>query len=104
MLRLAFSRVQPDKVDRLRAWMKELAQREEEVMETFRQETVRHEVAYLLTTSDGPLLVYAIEAESLAQARPLPIDLEHRQVMREAFAGVVAAECLLEMSVDSQRG
>ena len=104
-MRLAFSRVRPEKVDRLRSWMAELAQREEEVRETFRQETVRHEVAYLVESGDGPLLVYAIEAADLAEAaravetHPLPIDHEHRQVMREVFDGAVPAECLLDMSL-----
>ena len=106
MLRITFSRVRPDKVELLRAWMADLARREEEVLETFRQETVRHEVAYLLESGDGPVLVYAIEAADLAQAaravetQPLPIDLEHRRVMREAFDGVVPTECLLDIRLE----
>ncbi len=86
--------------------MAELLQREAEVQETFRQETVRHELAYLLEGRVGPVLVYIIEAEDLeqparaVQERPLPIEVDHRRVMTEALAEPVTAECLLDMKLD----
>lgn len=89
--------------------MAELAWREDEVLETFRQETVRHEVAYLLDIRDGPVLVYAVEAADLDQAgravetHPLPIDREHRQVMHEAFDGRFPAECLPDIRSAADR-
>ena len=107
MVRVRFFKVQPERLARLRAWMAELAQRHEEVQQTFRQETVRHELAYLIQGSDGPILVYIIEAEDLEQAaravreNPLPIDLEHRQVMTEVLGDPVSAESLLDMTLDS---
>jgi hypothetical protein len=106
MVRVRFFRVRPEKLERLRAWMAELAQREDEVQETFRQETVRHELAYLIEGPDGPVLVYIIEAEDLEQAaravreHPLPIDLEHRQVVTETLGDPFPAECLLDMTLD----
>jgi hypothetical protein len=107
MVRVRFFKIRPERLGRLRAWMAELAQREDEVRATFRQETVRHELAYLIQGPDGPLLVYLIEADDLEQAaravrdNPLPIDLEHRQVMAEVLGGPVPAECLLDMTLDS---
>src|SRR5574341_1774663 len=48
MVRVRFFKVQPERLARLRAWMAELAHRHEKVQQTFRQETVRHELAYLI--------------------------------------------------------
>ena len=48
MMRLGFFKVRPDQVERLRAWMHELTQRRDEVLETFRAERTLHECAYLL--------------------------------------------------------
>lgn len=85
---------------RLRAWMSELNRRGDEVRETFRQETVRHERAWLLRGADAPILVYAIEAEDLelghrvVRESPLPIDIEHRRVMAEVLEGPADAEPL----------
>ena len=93
MLQVAISRVRPAKEARLRAWLAELGSRVDEVRETFRDETVRAEQAYIVAGSEGPLLIYVIEAEDLergakAYASSLHrIDAEHRAVMRE---------CLLE--------
>jgi hypothetical protein len=69
VLRVRFLKVKPDRVERLRAWMDELARRHDEVVVTFAQETVRHEAAWLLETSAGPILVYAIEADDLDEAQ-----------------------------------
>jgi Family of unknown function (DUF6176) len=97
MVRVRFFKVRPERLGRLRAWMAELAQRDEEIQETFRQETVRHELAYLIEGPDGPLLAYLIEAEDLelaaraVQDNPLPIDLEHRRVMGEVLGDPVPA-------------
>jgi hypothetical protein len=102
LLRVRFFKVKPDKVERLRAWMDELSRRRDEVLETFAQETVRHEAAWLLETAEGPILVYAIEAEDLEQARraveehPQPIDLEHLAVMEDVLGAPYPAEQLLD--------
>ena len=106
MVRVRFLKVRPGQVDRLRYWMAELSQRTEEVRETFRQETVRHEVAHLIDGADGPVLVYIVEADDLDQAarafeeNPYPIDLEHRRVMSEVLGEPVEAERLLDIAID----
>jgi uncharacterized protein DUF6176 len=110
MLEVVFRRVKDAEVDRLRAWMAELGDRTDEVRETFRQETVRHEAAFLLRGEDGPVLVYAIEAgdpafgHRAAAASTLPIDEEHRRVMGSVLAGPAEAELLYECRLETEPG
>jgi hypothetical protein len=105
MLELAFHRVADGELDRLRSWMGELMRRRDEVIETFENEGTRHEVAYLLSTSDGPILVQAMEVEDRERARAafrsssLPIDVEHKQVMRRVLGEAVPAEALYEAAM-----
>jgi uncharacterized protein DUF6176 len=102
MLLVAIRQVQPGQVDRLRSWLHELQERKEEVLETFRQETVRHEVAYLMESKDGPVLIYAMEAEDFHRASEafksssLPIDAEHKKVMAEVLGDSTVVEKLYE--------
>jgi Family of unknown function (DUF6176) len=103
MVRVRCFRVRPEKVGRLREWMDELSRRRDEVLETFAKETVRHEVGYLFETTDGPILLYVVEAEDLQQAaraveeNPLPIDLEHRNVMREVLGEPIPLDPILDL-------
>jgi Family of unknown function (DUF6176) len=106
-LHLSFRRVAEGELDRLRWWMAELTRRRDEVIETFENEGTRHEVVHLLETSDGPILVYATEAEDPEQAHAaflassLPIDAEHRKVMGEVVGQPVPAELLLDVELPS---
>jgi hypothetical protein len=92
MLRVVIRRVRPDKENQLRAWLAELNARADEVRETFRNETVRAEQAYIVPGAAGPLLVYVMEAADFAHAAkavaasPYKIDSEHRAVMKECLA------------------
>jgi Family of unknown function (DUF6176) len=105
MIEIAFARVHHDQVERLRGWLQELTQRADETRATFAQEGVRHERAYLLRDRDGPILIYAIEAEDPERARQayaastLPIDAEHKQVMRQVIAGRIDAELIYHLSL-----
>jgi hypothetical protein len=82
--------------------MDELHRRRDEVLQTFAQETVRQEAAWLMETVEGTILVYAIEADDLDQAErvakehPLRIDLEHRAVMDEVIEVPIELEQLLD--------
>jgi len=104
MLRVEFSRVREGQVDQLREWMRALMSRQAEVRQTFEQEGVRHEAAYLLEAAEGPVLVYAIELQDEARAMQafesstVPIDLEHRRRMDDVLAGrgSAAVELLYE--------
>ena len=106
MLEVSFKRVKPGKVDKLRAWMRELTDRRGEVRESFGHEGVRHEMAWLLEDEQGYILAYAIEAEDLDAAREaygestLAIDLQHREVLRDVLGERVEPELLYELAVD----
>jgi uncharacterized protein DUF6176 len=102
MIEVIFRKIRPGKVDRLRAWLKELNDRKDEVRQTFEQETVRHERGYILDGRDGPILAYVMEAEDHDRARQayrastLPIDEEHKKVMAECLGDPADAELLYE--------
>ena len=110
MLRVDIRRVKPEKEARLREWLLELNTRADEVRATFVGETVRAEQAYIIPTSDGPVLVYAMEAESFdvaAQAYASskhPIDHEHRAVMQECLGEPLEVKPLYDVAAtDSHR-
>ncbi len=106
MLELSIRRVRPGKEQDLREWLAELNRRQEEVRETFAQESVRHEQAYLIPSSDGAILVYAVEAEDLKRARhafqesTLPIDVQHKRAMGDVLGDKVPAELLYDCAID----
>jgi hypothetical protein len=102
MIKLAIRKVKPNEENHLRAWMAELNRRRSEVLETFANEGVRHELAYLLKTSDGSILIYAMEAADHEQAASafqnsaFPIDQEHRRNMKQVSAEPASVELLFE--------
>lgn len=103
MIKLAIAKVKPAEEDTLRRWMAELNRRRDEVRETFAQEGVRHEQAYLLKAGDhGPFLIYAMEAADhdaagkAFRSSTLPIDQEHKAVMNRVLAGKATVELLYE--------
>ena len=106
MVRVSIRRVRDGQVERLRVWLREANARRDEVLQTFAQEGVRHEQAYLLDTGSGHVLVYAIELEDEEKARAafaastLPIDAQHREVMDAAVGEPADAELLYDVNVD----
>ena len=86
-------RIKPEQESRLREWLLELNNRADEVRETFRDESVRAEQAYIVSTADGPILVYGMEAEDCKRGVDMykrskrPIDVEHLETMRECLGG-----------------
>ncbi len=102
MIKLAVRRIKEGQEETLRNWMAELNRRHDEVAETFAVEGTRHEQAYLLKTSDGPILIYAMEApdHELAAASfersKMAIDIEHKRVMKQVLAGKADVELLYE--------
>jgi hypothetical protein len=106
MLRVAIERIRPEKEQRLRAWLAELNSRAAEVRETFCNETVRAEQAYIVAGQEGPLLVYVIEADDLARGAKAfaestyQIDAEQKTVMRECLAGSLNVKPLYDVSLE----
>jgi hypothetical protein len=108
MIEVVFRKVRPDKLDRLRAWLKELNERKDEVRQTFEQETVRHERGYILDGKDGPILAYVMEAEDHRLARrayrnsTLAIDRQHKEVMADCLGDPADAELLYECMLEEK--
>jgi hypothetical protein len=102
MIRLAVYRVRPDKLDRLKAWLIEVAQRPDEVRESFTEAGITHEQAHLIVTADGPMLIAAVEqtdGEAVSESSrrsTLPLNVEHEAVMAEVLDGVVETTVLLD--------
>ena len=106
MLKVSIQMVKPGQEGKLRDWMSELMNRKDEVRETFKQETVRHEQGYLIPVRGGTALIYIVEAENLEQASKaykhstLPIDAEHRSVMQAVLGDPVPTELLYDVSFE----
>lgn len=109
MLRVAIRHIRPEKEGRLRAWLSELNSRADEVRETFRDETVRAEQAYIVPGVSGSILVYVMEAEDLAQAATTvaasthEIDAEHRAIMRECLADSLQLSPLYDVALTTAK-
>lgn len=108
MLRVLMRRIRPGKEGLLRAWLAELNSRADEVRETFRDETVRAEQAYILAAAEGSVLVYVMEAEDFEQGSKAfatsrhKIDAEHKDVMRECLAEPLDAVPLYDVKLEAQ--
>ena len=108
MLRVAFRAIKPGKEQSLRAWLSELMDRQDEVRETFVQETVRHEQAFIIEGREGPLLIYVMEAEDHEQGRravrdsKLAIDLEHKKVMGEVLGERLEVKPLYDCALERE--
>lgn len=104
MLRVRMVRVHNDRVQDLRAWFRELQSRRSEVLATFEQEGTRAESAHLVPGADGPILVYVMDIDDPERARQafatstVPIDIEHKRVMKACCDGPFEAELLFECS------
>ena len=105
MLAVAFYRIHADQVVRLREWMGEITTRRDEALQTYAQEGVRHEMGYLLEDRHGPILVWVMEVHDRDEAThaflnsKLPIDLQHKQIMRELVAEWIKPEVVYECLV-----
>lgn len=110
MLMVSIRRIWPDKEDRLRAWLEELNLRADEVRETFRDETVRAEQAYIVPGAAGPLLIYIMEVEDSERGAKAyaesthKIDAEHRAIMKECLAEPVSLVPLYDVRIEAGRG
>ena len=105
MLKVSLRRIKPGHENRLKQWFKEMMGRQDEVRETFRQETVRHEIAYILEDAEGLILVYAVEVEDYEKGRQafqesrLPIDIEHKAIMAESLGERLRIEPIYECAI-----
>jgi hypothetical protein len=106
MLRVRFRPIRAGKEPRLREWLSELNARAGEVRATFRHESVHAEQAFVVDGASGPLLVYAVAAQDLAQAGRAfeasthRIDAEHRAVLRECLEAPLEITASCSLSLD----
>jgi hypothetical protein len=86
----------------------ELNSRADEVRETFHEETVRAEQAYIVAGEIGPLLVYVMEAEDFDRGSKAfatsrhKIDAEHKEVMRECLAESLKLDPLYDVTLEKK--
>lgn len=105
MLKVGFFALIPDKVTVFHSWMEELQRRSEEVLETFRAESTRHELVVVLEQTDPPIVVYAIAVEDFIRAQEvfrksqLAIDIEHKAILQECIADRAPHRVLLDLSL-----
>jgi hypothetical protein len=103
MINLEVTKMDPGKAAQLREWMAEMTERADEVRETLANEGVRHELAQLVATSDGPLLIYMVECDDFDAAltayehSPFSIDAQHKKVMTEIQGEPLVSEVLLDI-------
>ena len=104
MIHLAVRRVNPEHLELFREWMAQLnGPRREEALATLDDEGCSHELAVLVEGPDGPLVIYAMEVESIEKSRDAAdssthrIDKEHRAVMDKAVGERPSLEKLLDL-------
>lgn len=109
VIHLAARRVCPDHRDRLVSWLREIdGPRRGEALESLDAEGVDHETAMIIETSDGPLLIYAMQTDDLVRSRAVSdeskrsVDVQHRAVTRAADDGPADAEIVLDLRADQR--
>ncbi len=107
MIEVAVRRVKPGEVETVRAWLRTVSgTRRGEAVATLIDEGVTHETAVLFDTAEGPVIVYAIEAEDLERAYEVGrrskhrIDADHKRIMEAALGDPVPIEVLLDLRPD----
>lgn len=104
MINLVVRKVKSEELELFREWMGQLnGARRDEALATLADEGCSHEMAVLIEGPEGPLVIYAMEVESIEKSRAAadnsthPIDKEHRAVMERALAERPTFEILLDL-------
>lgn len=92
----------PNSVPLIREWALRLIQEKDEVRNLLKNEGMILESVFLDQGPNGDFLVYYIRSPDLQKAREVsqasqhPIDIYHRQVMKQIAASSTELECLLD--------
>lgn len=104
MIHLSIHRIKPEHRVAVETWLRKVdTELRDAAVETLIAEGVTHETALMVETSDGPVIVYAMETDDIDRARAVgaasasPIDAEHHSVMRAADAGAVPHSVMLDL-------
>lgn len=88
---LSKQQIADGKTERLEEWAREIREREEEAVETLREEGMHAETAFVEHTDEGDFLVYYMKADDIERVYEAyensshAIDREHKRVMREVL-------------------
>jgi hypothetical protein len=103
MLNATFARVAEQDLPRLRAWLAELPERREELVESYRREGTRHELFFVIRARPSPIVVLITEVADLEHAvvsflrSNQPLGLEFKSLVQD----IAAAESDVELLFDS---
>lgn len=95
-------KLKPNSVPLVREWAARLNQEKDEVRKLLKDEGMTLESVFLEQGSDGDFLVYYIRSHDLKKTREVsqasqhPIDIYHRQVMKQIAEKYTELECLLD--------
>lgn len=95
-------KIKSGELDRVREWAIELTRREEEVLETFANEDMHVQSAFLEEADDGHYLIQYIRADDfdkvleVAKNSQLPIDDYHKAFKTKALEGCSRLELLID--------
>jgi Family of unknown function (DUF6176) len=109
MIEVSVRRVKPGQEETVRSWLRQVGgSRRGEAAATLMEEGVTHETVVLFETSDGPMVIYAIEADDLDEAYDVAstsrhrIDADHKRIMESALGEPVPIELLLDLRPDGR--
>jgi hypothetical protein len=110
VLNATFARVREEDLPRLRSWLASLAERREELRESYQRQGTRHELFFLVRTERAPLLVLISEIRDLEEGTAsflrsnLPIDVEFKSLVQEISRFDEGVELLYDSRDHSGRG
>lgn len=84
-------KIEEGKMARLKEWMAEIRDREDEAIATLENEGMHSETAFIEQTDDGDYLIYYMKADDIDgvfeafEQSSHDIDIEHQQVMKEVL-------------------
>ncbi|HEX8734352.1 MAG TPA: DUF6176 family protein [Pyrinomonadaceae bacterium] len=96
-------KLQPDSIEKVRAWARFINERKDEALATLRDEAVILETVFLDQNAEGDFLIYLMKAESFEKAREAArksvhaIDEFHRNFKRETWADGKQLELLIDL-------
>lgn len=104
MIQLVVRNVKIEHLELFRAWMAQVnGPRRQEALATLADEGCSHELAVLIEGPEGPVVIYAMEVESVEHPRMAAnsskhaIDKEHLEVVGRAIGEPVLLESLLDL-------
>lgn len=96
-------KLKPNSLEKVKAWGKKLSSDKSEVAQLLKNEGIVIESAFLEHTVEGDFLIYYLRARDLKKAREIslasthPIDVFHKQVMKDITENAVTLENLLDV-------